>query len=56
MNLEDFRHLLLLSLKAGEKWIYNPPREQVLGEGDVLVFMTSPQERADLERLFRPAG
>jgi voltage-gated potassium channel len=56
LDLQSFRHLLLLALKTEGEWLYNPPREHGLREGDVLIFMTSPQEREQLERLFAPSG
>ena len=56
LDLQSFRHLLLLALKTAGEWLYNPPREHGLREGDILIFMTSPQEREQLERLFAPSG
>lgn len=52
LNLGRFDHLLLLALRTDAGWHYNPPREQVLKEGDTLIFMTSTGERQELENLF----
>ena len=52
LDLQAFEHILLLALRSGEKWRYNPPRRLVLAEGDVLIFMTSPEERRSLEEIF----
>ena len=54
LNLGRFDHLLLLALRAGASWHYNPSRDQVLSEGDTLIFMTSTGERQELENLFIP--
>jgi voltage-gated potassium channel len=51
LKLQEFEHILLLALRSGEKWHYNPPRRQVLGEGDILIFMTPPEERRNLEEI-----
>lgn len=52
LDLGRFDHLLLLALRVGASWHYNPSRDQVLREGDTLIFMTSRGERQELEKLF----
>ncbi len=52
LNFSLFKHTLILALKQKENWIYNPPRTHLLQEGEVLVFMTIPEEKAALEKLF----
>jgi voltage-gated potassium channel len=49
LDLPRFR-LLLLAVRQGEGWTYNPPREYRMQQGDVLVFMGSPEERTELEK------
>ncbi len=49
LKLEQYGHLLLLAVKAGGGWSYNPPRNTVLSPGEVLVIMTTPEERKQLE-------
>jgi voltage-gated potassium channel len=50
INFKKFPHTLLLAIKEGEKWVYNPPREYTLVPGNRLIIMTTPEERNELER------
>ncbi len=52
LDLQKRSPLLLLAVRSGDRWHYNPPPGRVLGEGDVLVFMSSPEERVEVERIF----
>jgi len=49
LELQSFRKLLLLAVRTGEGWTYNPPRDHVMQAGETLVFMGSPEERERLE-------
>jgi len=51
LELHHFRRMLLLAVRHTEGWTYNPPRDYAMCAGDVLVFMGSPGERHELERL-----
>ena len=51
LELQRFRRLLLLAVRTGEGWTYNPPRDHVMQAGETLVFMGSPEERVQLEQL-----
>ena len=51
LDLQRFSKLLLLAVRTGQGWTYNPPRDYVMQAGDTLVFMGSPEERRELERL-----
>lgn len=42
---------LLVAIHDHEKWIFNPPDDQVINPGMALVLMTSPDGRANLEKL-----
>jgi voltage-gated potassium channel len=52
LDLGRFRHLLLLAIKTADGWLHNPPRTHVMKEGEVLVFMTTPGERRELQKIF----
>ena len=52
LNLIKHPHFLLLAVKKGEKWFYNPPKDEVLQPGDTLIFMTTPDERVQLDDIF----
>jgi voltage-gated potassium channel len=51
LDLHRFSRLLLLAVRTGQGWTYNPPRDYEMQAGDTLVFMGSPEERQELERL-----
>ena len=51
INFKKYQHTLLLAIKEGEKWVYNPPRySYVLVPGNRLIIMTTPEERNELAR------
>ncbi len=51
LDLQHFRKLLLLAVRTGQGWTYNPPRDHVMQAGETLIFMGSPEEREQLERV-----
>jgi voltage-gated potassium channel len=55
LNLRAFRNLLLMALREGQEWIYNPPDDQPLTEQSVLIFMGTPEERMKLEKKLKGA-
>lgn len=52
LNLGRHRHVLLLAVKTGEDWVYNPPENYTMQPGNTLIFMTTPGERIEVEKLF----
>jgi len=51
INFKKYRHTLLLAVKEGENWVYNPPRDSyVLVPGNRLIIMTTPEEGKELEK------
>ena len=44
-------HYVLLAIRMGEQWQFNPPRDFVVEAGQVLVAMASPEGRLELEQL-----
>jgi voltage-gated potassium channel len=53
LNLNKYPRTLLLAIKKGDKWVYNPSRtEYVLEPGDTLIIMTTPQDRYNIEKDF----
>jgi voltage-gated potassium channel len=56
LELQRFAKLLLLAVRHTEGWTYNPPRDYVMQAGDTLVFMGSPAERVELERVLAGAS
>ncbi len=47
------RDCLLLAIRQGEKWLFNPNMQHILQNGDVLMVMTTPQGRKQLEQLMQ---
>jgi voltage-gated potassium channel len=48
LNLKRFSHALLLAVKTGENWVYNPSESYVIDRENTLVFMTTPEGRDEL--------
>ncbi|MCJ7576471.1 MAG: potassium channel protein [Dehalococcoidia bacterium] len=53
LNLKRFSHALLLAVKTGENWVYNPPESYVIDQENTLVFMTTPEGRDELAGLLK---
>ena len=49
LNLSKYGSLLLMAVRSGDEWVYNPPRDYVMKAGDTLVYMSSPEERRALD-------
>jgi voltage-gated potassium channel len=50
LNLRKYPHTLLLAVKKGESWVYNPSRsEYIIEPENRLIIMTTPDERRTLE-------
>lgn len=51
LNLKDYPHTLLLAVKKGKDWVYNPSRSDYIVEAENrLIVMTTPEERRNLEK------
>jgi voltage-gated potassium channel len=50
LKLKRFRDLLLMALREGDDWVYNPTDDQRLTGQSVLIFMGTPAARMDLEK------
>ena len=53
LGLRKFPGVLLLAIKNDSDWVYNPPEDYVIKQGNILVFMTTPGERSELKRLLQ---
>ncbi len=53
LELGRYSHTLLLAIRMGENWVYNPPVKHTITPGSTLVFMTTPEDRSALERTFQ---
>lgn len=52
LHLKEYPSTLLLAVRAGDAWTYNPPVDYIINAGDTLIFMTTPEERSRLEHIF----
>jgi voltage-gated potassium channel len=48
LNLKRYTHALLLAVKTGEDWVYNPSDNYIIAPENTLVFMTTPEGRGEL--------
>jgi voltage-gated potassium channel len=53
LGIKKYPHSLLLAIRTGSDWIYNPPDKYVVSPGVNLVFMTTPEGRQTLEKMFK---
>jgi len=50
LNLKKYPRTLVLAIKKGDNWIYNPSRNEcTIDRDDTIIVMTTPEERHDLE-------
>ncbi|MBI5212434.1 MAG: potassium transporter TrkA, partial [Nitrospirae bacterium] len=52
LNLKKYPGVLLMAVKTKDDWAYNPPDGYMLKPEDALIFMTTPEERFTLEKIF----
>ena len=53
LNLKRHTNALLLAVKTGEDWIYNPAENYVIAPESTFVFMTTPEGREELAVLLK---
>ncbi|MDH4068040.1 MAG: potassium channel protein [Dehalococcoidia bacterium] len=53
LNLKRCSHALLLAVKTGDNWVYNPSESYVIAQKNTLVFMTTPEGRDELAGFLR---
>lgn len=52
LQLKRYPNMLLLAVKTKDDWIFNPPDDYVIKPENALIFMSTPQERQEIERIF----
>jgi voltage-gated potassium channel len=50
LNLKQFKNTLLLAVRTKIGWIYSPNESHTIGKNTSLIIMTTPQERASIEK------
>ncbi len=51
LRLEDFKNTLVIALMKNDEWIFKPEDDIDIEADDVLIVMTTPEERVKLEQL-----
>ena len=51
LRLEDFKNTLVIALMKNDEWIFKPEDDIDIEIDDVLIVMTTPEERVKLEHL-----
>ena len=51
LRLEDFKNTLVIALMKNDEWIFKPDDDIDIETDDVLIVMTTPEERVKLEHL-----
>ena len=52
LHLKKYPYILLLAVRTGEDWVYNPSEDYVIKPANTLIFLATPEERGELERVF----
>ena len=50
LNLKRFPNVLLLAIRTSDDWRFNPPESHLFQHADVLVVMSTPEDRLGLEK------
>ena len=50
LDLKRYISTVLLAIKTKDKWIYGPPENHVIKAGDILIVMTTPEARDEIEK------
>ncbi len=50
LNLQKYPNTLLLAVRTDDDWIFNPSRNYILTPGNILVFMTTPEDREEIQK------
>ncbi len=55
LDLRRHPQTLVLAIKTKDRWIYNPPRDYVIQIGDILVYISTPEGKDELDRFLQAA-
>ena len=50
IDVSDLKSTIIMAIKNGDKWTFKPGDDCVICEDDVLIVMTTPEERVKLEK------
>jgi len=52
LELKKYPAILLLAVRTEADWIYNPPDNYIIEPKSILIFLTTPKERSEIEKIF----
>jgi len=55
LDLKRHPQTLILAVKTKDGWIYNPPRDYVIGTADTLVYISTPEGKNELDKFLHVA-
>jgi voltage-gated potassium channel len=50
INISDLKSTLIMAIRTGDEWRFKPDDNCIINKGDILIVMTTPQERLELEK------
>jgi voltage-gated potassium channel len=50
LDVKKSHHILLLAIKTKADWVYAPADDYIVEKGDTLIFMTTPDEKNELDK------
>jgi len=53
MLISTSRDYVVLAIRQGSEWVFNPSMQHVVHDGDVLMVMTTPHGRTRMEQLIQ---
>jgi len=53
MLISASRDYVVLAIRQGREWVFNPSLQHVVHDGDVLMVMTTPHGRTRMEQLIQ---
>ena len=51
INIEEFKNTLLIAIQSGEEIKFKPDDDYVISKGDLLLVLTTPEERVSLQNI-----
>lgn len=52
VDINDLKSTVLMAIRTGEDWRFKPDEDSIINKGDILIVMTTPEERIKLEKMF----
>jgi voltage-gated potassium channel len=53
LGIRHYANSLLLAVRTDKGWVYNPPDDYIINKDTILVLMTTPESRKEIEQLLQ---